>query len=178
MDLRRCFPIGSDVTGVVSMIPKPGAIGIFVDLDGDPCGFVDVLNLPDDSAQWPPIGTETTFEVLTTTRGQARLWPLEPRFRRGAFDNGVSEAEWRARKARYPAGAVLSAEVSDAFGDCSYFVRYEGGWSYLEGEPPEVGTHAEYAVVRHLDTTRRTLLKPLRETNRSAALLVPTPSAD
>lgn len=60
-------------------------------------------------------------------------------------------------------GVVLTAIVTDAFvSDGSYFVEYEGGWSLLEGAgvPPPVGTRAEYEVVRHLDTTRRTLLRP------------------
>ncbi|MEU4248607.1 hypothetical protein AB0F15_14485 [Amycolatopsis sp. NPDC026612] len=160
----RRFGIGEVVTGTVSLIPRPGAIGIFLDLGGVPGeGFVDVLSLPRDVAAWPPVGTTTRLEVLTRRPGQVRLWPLDPAFRDGPFENGVSEAEWRARKARYPVGTALTAEVTRAFvSDGSYFVRYEGGWAALEGdgEPPEVGTRAAYEVVRHLDTTRRTLLRP------------------
>jgi hypothetical protein len=155
------FEVGAVVTGTVSAIPRPGAIGLFVDLDGERQGFVDVLILPRRPESWPAVGTKTTFEVLAHRPGQVRLWPLAPEFRSGPLDNGVSEAEWRARKARYPEGAVLTAEVSDVFAG-SYLVRYEGGWSVLEddGEPPEAGTRAVYQVVRHLDTTRRTLLRP------------------
>jgi hypothetical protein len=157
------FEVGAVVTGTVSLIPRPGAIGLFVDLDGERQGFVDVLTLPRQVESWPGVGTKTTFEVLERRPGQLRLWPLESRFRSGPLDNGVSEDEWRVRKARYPVGTVLTAEVSNAFvSDGSYLVRYEGGWSLLEGdgEPPEVGTRAAYEVIRHLDTTRRTLLRP------------------
>ena len=162
-DWRR-FEIGAEVTGTVSLIPRPGVIGIFVDIGGAPHeGFVDVLALPREVEAWPAVGTETTFEVLTRRPGQLRLWPLEPRFRDGPFRNGVSEDEWQARTARYPVGTTLTAVVSNAYvSDGSYSVRYEGGWSHLEGggELPEVGTSARYEVVRHLDTTRRTLLRP------------------
>lgn len=157
------FEVGAVVTGTVSAVPRPGAIGVFVDLDGERPGFVDVLSLPRQVEAWPPVGVTTTFEVLTRGPRQIRLWPLDPAFRAGPFDNGVSEEEWQARKARYPVGAVLTAEVSDAFvSDGSYVVRFAGGWAALEGDgaPPEVGTRADYEVVRHLDTTRRTLLRP------------------
>lgn len=149
--------------GSVSIIPQPGAIGLFVDLGHEPPGFVDVLSLPSRAADWPPVGTKIAFEVLTRSPEQIRLWPLDPRFRSGPFDPRVPDDEWLARKARYPVGAILTAEVSGAFIlDRSYFVRYEGGWSYLEGRPPpEVGTRAEYEVVSHLDATRRTLLRPV-----------------
>ncbi|WP_326945330.1 hypothetical protein OG439_37745 [Amycolatopsis sp. NBC_01307] len=155
--------VGAVVAGTVSIIPRPGAIGLFVDLGGAPQGFVDVLSLPRQATDWPPVGTKTTFEVLTRSPKQIRLWPLDPRFRAGPFDNGVSEDEWQARKARYPVGVSLTAEVSDTYiSDGSYVVRYEGGWSSMEGqgELSEVGTRAEYEMVSHLDTTRRTLLRP------------------
>ncbi|MFG1640449.1 hypothetical protein ACGFMK_09190 [Amycolatopsis sp. NPDC049252] len=158
------FEVGSVVTGTICLIPRPGAIGIIVDLDGEPEGFVDVMCLPRQVESWPAVGTKTTFEVLDRRPGQIRLWPFDPRFRSGPWDNGVSEDDWRARKSRYPVGVILTAEVSQAFlSDGSYFVRYEGGWSALEGEgaPPVVGSRADYEVVRHLDTTRRTLLRPL-----------------
>ena len=162
-DWRR-FEVGAVVTGKVSLIPRPGAIGIFLDLGGVPGeGFVDVINLPRQVEAWPAVGTTTTFEVLSRRPGQLRLWPLAPEFRDGPFRNDVSEDEWRARKAYYPVGTTLTAVVSEAYvSDSSYVVRYEGGWSVLEGdgELPAVGTSAEYEVTRHLDTTRRTLLRP------------------
>lgn len=157
------FEVGSVVTGTVCRIPRPGAIGIIVDLDSEIEGFVDVLILPRQVESWPEVGTTTTFEVLTRRTRQVRLWPLDPRWRSGPLDNGVSEDDWRARKIRHPVGVILTAEVSDAFAsDGSYLVRYEGGWSVVEGDgaPPAVGSRAEYQVVRHLDTTRRTLLRP------------------
>ncbi|MEU4518364.1 hypothetical protein AB0F52_06540 [Amycolatopsis sp. NPDC024027] len=155
------FEVGAAVTGTVSAIPRPGAIGLFVELDGERQGFVDVLILPRRPESWPAVGTKTTFEVLAGRSGQVRLWPLDPEFRSGPLDNGVSDEQWRARKARHPVGTVLTAEVSDVYVG-SYLVRYEGGWSLLEDDEalPEVGTRAAYEVIRHLDTTRRTLLRP------------------
>jgi hypothetical protein len=155
------FEVGAVVTGMVSAIPRPGAVGLFVDLDGGRQGFVDVLTLPRRPESWPAVGTQTTFEVLSRRSGQVRLWPLAPEFRSGPLDNGVSEEEWRAREARHPEGTVLTGEVSDVYTG-EYVVRYEGGWSLLEsdGKSSEPGTRAAYEVVRHLDATRRTLLRP------------------
>jgi hypothetical protein len=81
-------------------------------------------------------GTTTTFEVLNRSPGQIPLWPLDPVFQAGPFDNGVSENEWRVRKDRYPRGGPPA--------------RHDPA----HPAPPEC-----------------------TETNRSAALLVPTPSA-
>jgi hypothetical protein len=61
---RARFPVGEAVAGRVALIPKPGVIGLFVDLGQEPEGFVDVLHLPRDPGEWPPVGTVTTFEVL------------------------------------------------------------------------------------------------------------------
>lgn len=41
---HRRYPIGDHVTGVITLIPRPGAIGLFVDLGDTPTGFVDALN--------------------------------------------------------------------------------------------------------------------------------------
>ena len=70
------YGLGAVVTGEVVRIPRPGAIGIFVDVAGTP-GFVDVLSLPRQVEAWPAVGVTTTFEVLTRRPGQLRLWPLD-----------------------------------------------------------------------------------------------------
>jgi predicted RNA-binding protein with RPS1 domain len=46
------FEVGAVVTGTVSAIPRPGAIGLFVDLAGERRGFVDVLTLPRRPESW------------------------------------------------------------------------------------------------------------------------------
>ncbi len=74
LDLARAlFPEGSRTQGRVSLIPQPGVIGLFVELDHGRQGFVDVLNLPFDPQAWPPVGTNSDFEVLQHTIGQVRL---------------------------------------------------------------------------------------------------------
>jgi predicted RNA-binding protein (virulence factor B family) len=65
------------VTGRVARTPKPGALGLFVDLGREPEGFVDVLHLPREPDEWPRAGTDTTFEVLQHGPGQVRLFLLD-----------------------------------------------------------------------------------------------------
>ncbi|MGW5453669.1 hypothetical protein [Nocardia sp. NPDC003979] len=72
-EARRLYPVGDHVAGVVTLIPRPGAIGLFVDLDRPPTGFVDVLNLPEAVDRWPTVGTATEFEVLQHRHRQVRL---------------------------------------------------------------------------------------------------------
>ncbi|GAA4538022.1 hypothetical protein [Amycolatopsis samaneae] len=170
---RHRFPDGAEVTGRVSSIPRPGVIGLFVDLPYGMVGFADVVNLPFSEAEWPPVGTITTFEVLQHRLGQVRLFPLDPRFRRSdAPPLGMSAAEWDAHKITYPVGSVVEGEVGVVYpANREYGVRYGDAWAWFgwSEEPPAVGEIAEYRVVRHLDTTRRTLLEPARETGGSAA---------
>ncbi|MGW4121259.1 hypothetical protein [Nocardia sp. NPDC004711] len=77
---RNLFPVGGRVTGRVTQVPRPGTIGLFVDLGQPPTGFVDVLNLPDSVDEWPVVGTVTEFEVVHHTHQghQVRLRPLNP----------------------------------------------------------------------------------------------------
>ncbi|WP_280419498.1 hypothetical protein [Nocardia carnea] len=160
---HNLYPIGDHVTGVVTHIPRPGAIGLFVDLGRSPIGFVDVMNLPLSADQWPAVGTMTEFEVLQHRRGQVRLWPLDSALRssRAGFPV-MSESEWRVVKSRYPVGAGVAAEITDVFPvNREYFVTFDGLWSGLSwsGTPPVVGTTAQFAVDRHLDATRRIRLR-------------------
>ncbi|MFI5829233.1 hypothetical protein ACIA6C_18595 [Streptomyces sp. NPDC051578] len=91
---RRRLHIGQRVSGRVVQVPRPGTIGVFVDIGLVVGGFVDVLLLPEDAALWPTEGTETEFEVWwVAERPQIRLKPVDPRFRREDFDEWLSR--WR-----------------------------------------------------------------------------------
>jgi hypothetical protein len=165
---RRLLPEGSQVTGTISLVPKPGVIGVFVDLPDGMGGFVDVLTLPRDAKDWPQPGEALRFEVLQHRRGQVRLWPLEPRFR---HDDAApqTEAEWRHAKLRYPVGSIVPARVDEAFpANQEYRIRFADGddshWSCAHlswtGQPPVAGTIGQYQITAHLDTTRRIIAAP------------------
>ncbi|ANZ37189.1 hypothetical protein BBK82_15070 [Lentzea guizhouensis] len=78
---RAYLSIGQQLTGTVDWVPRPGVIGVGVDLDLPFDGFVDVLWLPRDAERWPRVGTVTTFEVVwLDDRQQIRLKPLDPAF--------------------------------------------------------------------------------------------------
>ncbi|MEC3919282.1 hypothetical protein [Nocardia sp. CDC160] len=160
---RRIYPVGDHVVGVVTLIPRPGAIGLFVDLGCPPFGFVDVLNLPESIDQWPTVGTVTEFEVLQHMHRQVRLWPLDTAFQSStAVWPAMSEPEWRAVKIRHPVGSEVTAEVTQVFPlNREYFVEFDAVWSALpwSGAPPAVGTSALFVVDRHLDETRRLVLR-------------------
>ncbi|MGW4482946.1 hypothetical protein ACWEOE_03815 [Amycolatopsis sp. NPDC004368] len=72
------------------------------------------------------------------------------------------EPEWQAVKHRHPVGSEVIAEITDVFtANREYGVRFDGVWSVLEwaGSPPVVGANARFVVYRHLDATRRVLLR-------------------
>ncbi|RAO47385.1 hypothetical protein GAR06_02408 [Micromonospora saelicesensis] len=159
---RRRFPEGEHITGQVVLIPRPGAIGLLVDLGQEPEGFVDVVVLPHEPADWPPVGTVTTYEVLQHRPGQVRLLPLDERFRsRSYLPASLSDQEWLSIKARFPIGSVVTATVTHVFtSNREYVVSFEDCWSSLgwNSETPEVGATGRYTVTRHLDVTRRVVL--------------------
>ncbi|MFE1315572.1 hypothetical protein [Streptomyces sp. NPDC058755] len=73
-------------------MPRPGAIGIFVDIGLDVGGFVDVVLLPRQEELWPAEGTVADFEIWwADSRQQIRLKPSDPRYLRRDF------AEFTAR---------------------------------------------------------------------------------
>ena len=75
-------------------MPRPGAIGVFIDVGLPVGGFVDVLLLPWDEACWPAVGTESEFEVWwVDERMQIRLLPAETRYVREDFAEYL--ARWR-----------------------------------------------------------------------------------
>jgi len=159
---RQTYPVGDHVTGTVTLIPRPGTVGLFVDLGQPPTGFVDAFHLPRSVGQWPGVGTVTDFEVLQHNHRQVRLWPLDDAFRSSTADFWRSEPEWKTVRHRYPVGSEVIAEVTDVFpSNREYVVRFDGVWSVLvwTGTPPVVGTNARFVVDRHLDTTRRVQLR-------------------
>ncbi|NKY42618.1 hypothetical protein [Nocardia cerradoensis] len=162
---RSRYPIGDHVTGVVTLVPRPGVVGLFVDLGHPPTGFVDLLSLPLAADQWPTVGTVTKVEVLQHTCGQVRLWPLDAAFRSNrALFPALSEPEWCTVKSRHPVGSAVTAEITGVFpSNREYTVAFDGLRSVLpwSGPPPVVGTIARFTVDRHLDVTRRILLRSI-----------------
>ena len=161
---RARFPVGEEVTGRVTRIPRPGTIGLLVDLGQEPQGFADVLHLPHDPDQWPPVGTVTAFEVLQHRPGQVRLFPLELRFCSPDHLPGTAALEdWSVIKGRFPVGSVVAATVTGVYpANREYGVRFEGCSATLEwtGDAPLAGATSRFVVTRHLDETRRIMLTP------------------
>ncbi|KXK63686.1 hypothetical protein AWW66_01610 [Micromonospora rosaria] len=162
---RRAFPVGSRVRGVVSAIPMgPGRSGILVDLAQPPQGWVDVLHLPDDPTDWPPIGTTGLFEVLQHQPGLVRLFPLDAgmRGRRTRFSRW-SGTEWAAVARRYPVDAVVTGTVTHVFpSDREYTVAFDDCWSTVEytDREPMVGWTGPFRVTGLLEWTHRILVAP------------------
>ncbi|WP_219664940.1 hypothetical protein [Streptomyces bambusae] len=70
-------------TGTVVLVPRPGTIGVVVDIGLEVEGFVDAILLPEETEGWPTEGVVTQFEVWWTDRPhQIRLKPLDPNFLR------------------------------------------------------------------------------------------------
>lgn len=81
-------------------VPRPGAIGIGIDLGLPAGGFVDVLHLPLDDARWPAKGTTADFTIWwMDERPQIRLMPADPRYRREDFDDWIGHQNTEAAKA-------------------------------------------------------------------------------
>ena len=89
--LRPGLHIGQRLTGTVAWVPKPGVIGLGVDLGLPIGGFVDVLVLPATADDWPEIGAVAEFEVwaMHERRPQIRLKPVDPAYLRTDFDEWV-----------------------------------------------------------------------------------------
>ncbi|MFD9793724.1 hypothetical protein ACFWXK_22575 [Streptomyces sp. NPDC059070] len=83
-----CF--GQVFEGTVVKVPRPGAIGIFVDIGLSVAGFVDVLLLPSEGEDWPAQGTVADFEIWwADSRQQIRLKPSDSRYLRTDFTDFV-----------------------------------------------------------------------------------------
>ncbi|GGK32571.1 hypothetical protein [Nocardia camponoti] len=85
--VRSNLVLGQRLTGTVAIVPRPGAIGIVIDLGLPFQGFVDVMLLPYDVSRWPSPGTTTDFLIWwMDKRPQIRLVPADRRYRRDDFD--------------------------------------------------------------------------------------------
>src|SRR5262249_33207378 len=74
--LRGSLRFGQVFRGTVVKVPRPGTIGIFVDIGLDVGGFVDGVLLPEQAERWPAEGTVTDFEIWwADDRQQVRLKP-------------------------------------------------------------------------------------------------------
>jgi hypothetical protein len=165
VEARRRFPVGDSVHGRVSTVPwGPGRAGLFVDLGSGSYGFVDVLHLPEDPKQWPPVGHEGCFEVLPHQPRQIRLSPLDAEMRSTSYRlYSTSAEEWAAIIQRYPIGSVITGVVTDvAPRTLEYSVRFEDVWSTAEYNeiPPVVGTVGSYVVTRLLQSIRQVRVEP------------------
>jgi hypothetical protein len=89
--IRGNLRFGQVLRGTVVKVPRPGAIGIFVDVGLGVGGFVDVLLLPEQAGEWPAEGTVTDFEVWwADSRQQIRLKPSDPQYLRKDFADFVA----------------------------------------------------------------------------------------
>lgn len=88
--MRRSLRFGQVFEGTVVNVPRPGAIGIFVDIGLSVGGFVDAALLPDRSEDWPKEGTVGEFQIWwADSRQQIRLKPSDPRYVRHDFADFV-----------------------------------------------------------------------------------------
>ncbi|MFP3986240.1 hypothetical protein U9R90_01780 [Streptomyces sp. E11-3] len=100
--LRSRLRLGDRLTGTIVRVPRPGAIGVFVDLGLSVGGFVDVILMPRlDLARWPTEGTVTDFEIWwwLDERPQIRLKPVDPAYLVEDFDTWVTQQNTGAANA-------------------------------------------------------------------------------
>ncbi|MFE2302620.1 hypothetical protein ACFXAW_31045 [Streptomyces sp. NPDC059445] len=118
--IRKGLRFGQLFEGTVVKVPRPGAIGIFVDIGLSVGGFVDVLLLPHESEDWPTEGTVAEFEIWwADSRQQIRLKPSDSRYLRNDFTDFVERVRpsWPAdvgRPVRDP-GPVTPDELRARF---------------------------------------------------------------
>ena len=88
--LQRTLHLGQTLTGtVVFTFPRPGTVGLGIDVGLVVPAFVDVLLLPLDADQWPQLGAVTEFYYLGMVihpgppgarPAQIRVQPTDPKF--------------------------------------------------------------------------------------------------
>ncbi|MFE5810130.1 hypothetical protein [Streptomyces sp. NPDC056491] len=84
--IRRGLRFGQVFEGTVVLVPRPGTIGIFVDIGLSVGGFVDGLWLSDEIEDWPAEGTVAEFKIWwADSRQQIRLMPCDSRYLRNDF---------------------------------------------------------------------------------------------
>ncbi|MFF7446642.1 MULTISPECIES: hypothetical protein [unclassified Streptomyces] len=112
-ETRRRLRFGQRFTGTVVLVPRPGNIGVFVDIGLAVSGFVDVILLPEHGESWPTVGTVSEFEVWwADERPQVRLKPVDPRFLREDFADYLSR--WRPGWPQEQGLPILAADVPPA----------------------------------------------------------------
>lgn len=82
--------------GTVVLVPRPGAIGVFVDIGLEVGGFVDALLLPAETEAWPTEGVVTRFEVWWTD------WPHQIRLK--PVDSNLLREDWTEYLTRWRPG--------------------------------------------------------------------------
>jgi hypothetical protein len=149
------------VTGFPAGVGRAGAA---VDLGDAVPGWVDVLLLPEEPADWPRAGRSGFFEVLQHRGFEIRLLPLDAGMRSwGCRCSRWSGPEWAAISQRWPVGSVVGATVMEVFAsNREYTVRFADGWEAVEydGTPPHPGTVVRLVVERLSEWTRRLILQP------------------
>lgn len=88
--LQQTLQPGQMMTGtVVFAFPRPGTVGLGIDVGLVVPAFVDTLQLPLDVDRWPPLGASTEFYYLGMVfqsrppgarPAQIRLQPADPKF--------------------------------------------------------------------------------------------------
>ncbi|MER5733361.1 hypothetical protein ABT084_34380 [Streptomyces sp. NPDC002138] len=116
--IRRGLRFGQVFEGTVVKVPRPGVIGIFVDIGLSVGGFVDVLLLPNECEDWPAEGTVADFEIWWAgSRQQIRLKPSDSRYLRTDFTDFVERfcPSWAADVGQpvRDAGPVTPDELRD-----------------------------------------------------------------
>ncbi|NUS27121.1 MAG: hypothetical protein HOV92_23235 [Streptomyces sp.] len=98
--VRRGLRFGQVFAGTVVKVPRPGVVGVFVDIGLCVGGFVDVALLPDRGEEWPVEGTVADFEIWwADSRHQIRLKPCDSRYLRDDFTDFVARfrPDWPSR---------------------------------------------------------------------------------
>jgi hypothetical protein len=163
--VRGRLPRGTRVRGRVTGFPAGvGRAGMAVDI-GDPVpGWVDMLQLPREPAQWPPVGRSGFFEVLQHRGSEIRLLPLDAGMRdRYSLAQQCSGPEWAEVTRRRPVGSRLDATVEHVFpGNREYTVRFDDRYEIVEyeGSPPDPGTQVQLTVERQSEWTRSLIPRP------------------
>ncbi|MFF5809159.1 hypothetical protein [Streptomyces sp. NPDC012746] len=84
--VRRGLRFGQVFEGTVVLVPRPGTVGVFVDIGLSVGGFVDALWLPGEIEDWPAEGTVADFKIWwADSRQQIRLMPCDSRYLRNDF---------------------------------------------------------------------------------------------
>jgi hypothetical protein len=144
-----------------------GRAGMAVDISDPVPGWVDMLQLPREASQWPPVGRSGLFEVLQHRGFEIRLLPLDAGMRDLYSRAGrCSGPEWAEITRNRPVGSRLEATVEHIFpGNREYTVRFDDWHEVVEyeGTPPDPGIEVQLTVDRQSEWTRSLILRPYEE---------------